>query len=422
MVAAACREQTPTSIDSAQLPSEPTTLELQLPWSEFGDSLEVFGGYSIPRALGAAILANDFVGELHSRSIVRFGAYPQAASVVDPSGTTRTDTNLSFFGGRIVVLFDTIASTNTGPVTLQLGALQNEWDANTATWTFAVDSVGDQRPWPEPGGGPIDTLTTRTWDPAVSDSVSLFLDSAQIAAWGDLSNPARGARIELLTPGERLFMLAAFLRLDTRSSLNPDTVLILSASADRATFLYDPPPPPPADGFQVGGAPAWRSVLNVTVPAELTGPPELCSSVGCPFALRPEHVSFAGLGLRSRKPPDGYQPTDSLRLDVRPVLSRAALPKSPLGASLIAGGAGKAVPASAFGAQEGELVEIPITSFVRAYLAGPDPSGRPPPNTLALLSLAEPSSFTLASFHGPDGAMAPVLNLIVTVSTPLELP
>jgi hypothetical protein len=131
-------------------------------------------------------------------------------------------------------------------------------------------------------------------------------------------------------------------------------------------------------------------------------------------------VSYAALVLRTRSPAEAFQPTDSVALDVRPVLSRAALPKSPLGNSLIADPAGQRVDAAAF-AVEGAPVEIPVTSYVKAFLGGPDPAGRPPPGTLALLAAPEPGSFTFAEFFGPGGANEPILKLIVTVSPPMEL-
>ncbi len=185
--------------------------------------------------------------------------------------------------------------------------------------------------------------------------------------------------------------------------------------------MYDPVPTPPTDGFRVGGVPAWRSVFGIAVPTELDGPPELCAEVGCPFELKPQHVSYASLNLTSRTTALAYQPTDSIGIDVRAVLSPADLPKSPLSASLAPSASGFRVAGDVFGSTPEQLVELPITNFVKGYLAGPDPSGRPPPNTLALLAAGEPSTFWYASFFGPGGATEPVLKLILTVSRPMEL-
>ena len=418
---AACEDEAPTAVDVDLLPPEPVTIAIELPWADFGSNLAVYGGYSAPALLEESIVARAYGADaLEARTLIRFTSFPASASLPDSSGTVRTDFDLSYHDGYVVAFFDPIASTNAGPVTLGLGALEEAWHPPSATWDLALDTVGEQRAWSEPGAGPVTPLTTRDWDPALGDSVQFFLDSAQMAGWNDPTDAASGARIELLTEGVRLRVIGGALRIYARSSINPDTVLSLTAQAQEVTFVYDVDPAPPLDGMRVGGAPSWRTVLDIAVPSSLTGPPGLCAAVGCPFALAPRHVSYAALVLRTRRPAEAFQPTDSVALDVRPVLSRAALPKSPLGNSLIADPAGQRVDATAF-AVEGAPVEIPVTGYVKAFLGGPDPAGRPPPGTLALLATPEPGSFTFAEFFGPGGANEPVLKLIVTVSPPMEL-
>lgn len=421
-VTLACGEEAPTTVDVSFLPVEPVTLQINVPWADFGSAVTVYGGYGAPEQLEESILARSYATEgLDAHTLVRFTAFPQSVSVRDPGGTLRTDTDISFYGGYVVVYFDTMASTNAGPVDVALGAIQTAWHPPSASWLFAADTVADQQPWPEPGGGPVLPLTTRTWDPAQADSVQLFLDSAQVAIWDNPFDPASGARLELLTAGERLRVIGGALRLHTRSTINPDTVLITTAGAQQVTPIYDVEAPPPADGMRFGGAPAWRTALDVVVPSVLTGPPELCQVVACPFTLNASDVNYAALLLRSRKPTLAFQPTDSMTIDVRPVLDRAALPKSPIGTSVLPNQTGMRVDGAVFGALEGSLVEIPITTYARAFLSGPDPSGRPPPSTLVLLSAPEPSSFAFGEFFGPGGPNEPVLRLVVTVSPPLEL-
>jgi len=422
LAVAGCQEESPTSVDLSLLPPTPVTLTIQLPWSSFGSNLAVHGGYSHPAQLTETIIARSYGPDaLNANTLLRFASYPISATVRDSDGALRQDPAIAFYAGYVVAFFDSIASTNTGPVTIGLGALETPWNAPTATWDLAFDTLADQRPWPEPGGGPFTLLDSRDWDPASGDSVLFFLDSAQIAAWSDPGDPESGARVELLTDGERLRMIGAALRLNTRSSINPDTALVLSVLAGEVTFVYDVDATPPVDGMRVGGAPAWRTTLDVAVPAQLTGPPALCAAVTCPFTLSPGDVSFASLTLRSRAPPLTFRPTDSVSIDVRAVLSSGALPKSPLGASLIPNGIGQFVDPSLFlPTGEGSAVEIPITSYVRAFLSGPDASGRAPPTTLALLGGPEPSSFTFAEFFGP-GPNEPELKLVVTVSPPLEV-
>ena len=418
----ACQEQVPTAIGTGTLPGEPVTVEVRIPWNDFASNLEVFGGYGSPEDLGKGVVANGFAGTLSARTLLRFRVYPQVANVRDSTGTVRPDSSLTFVGGRLVAYFDTIASTNTGPVTLRLGSTQEEWDATTTSWAFAIDTINDQRAWGEAGAGPVADLGSAIWDPATGDSVSFVIDSATIAAWADTTDLSRGARIALLDVGARLQMNGAVLRLNVRPSLDPDTIIELTSSTRNITFVYDPFPQPPPDGIRIGGAPAWRTVLDVAVPAQINGPPEFCAVVSCPHVLEPVQISYAALVLTSRATDPAFQPTDSIGLDVRPVFDRAAMPKSPLGNSLIQALFGRQVAPEAFGIAAGQPIEIPFTQFARDLMLGVDQAGNPAPNTLVLLSVFEPFSITFASFEGPGSANEPYLRLVLTIGPPVELP
>jgi hypothetical protein len=418
---AACGERTPTALEDQQIPGQPISLEVQLPWSQFGSNFQVFGGFGSPSRLDEGIVASGFADTLDARTLLRFSAYPLTATIYDSNNNLRSVEDLTFHDGWVRVVVDPSASTATGPVTLALSALQSAWDPISATWDNAVDSVGDQRPWPEAGAGPVTPLSTALWTPGSGDSVEFHVDSTQIAAWGSEPDSMQGARIDLVTSGARLHLVDGGLILNTTSLTNPDTTLELSVSASRVTFVYDPPPPPPGGELRVGGAPAWRSTFNISVPTELNGPPELCAEVGCPFELQPQHVSYAALELTSSTTSAAYQPADSMGFDVRAVLDPSKLPKSPLSSSLASSSRGYRFAPDVFGASAEKLVEIPITTYVRGYLAGPDASGRPPPSAIALLSAAEPAAFWYASFHGPGDPSEPVLKLILTVSRPMEL-
>ncbi len=417
----ACEEQSPTSLDDSLLPQEPITVELRIPWEDFASNLEVIGGFGAPVELGTGILAKSFAGMLDARTILRFQAYPTEWEVRDTTGTTRTDSDLTFIGGRVVALLDTIASTNEESVLLGLGATQHEWDVRTVTWTAAVDTINDQRSWPEAGAGPVAPLATAEWDPTAGDSVWFELDSAQIAAWADASDESRGARIELLTAGERVEVAAVILRLNTRPSLNPDSTFFLDVRREGISFVYNPFPEPPPDGIRIGGTPAWRTILDVRMPAQLTGPPTVCAVVQCPVALRASELNYAALVFRTSRTEAAFQPTDTVGIDARPVLSRETLPKAPLGASVL-GLAGRLIGPEFFGDQAEQDVEIPITTFARNLLTGADEAGLEPSETLALLSLLEPFSIAFASFHGPGSEGAPFLKLIVTIGRSVELP
>jgi hypothetical protein len=415
----ACRQEMPTGIGGDQ--AEPVTIEIELPWSEFATNLAVFGGYGVASELGRGVVANQYAGTLDAHTLVRFGGFPTQTLVLDSTGTNRVDSLLTIVSGRLVARFDTIASTNAGPVDLAVGALQNEWQARTVSWTNALDTINDQRAWPEPGGGPVLPLGTATWDPSTGDSVSFVLDSAGVSLWTDTLDLTRGARLELTTGGERLQVTTAQLRVTFRPSIDPDTLIELPLLTQEITFIYDPFPQPPPDGIRIGGTPSWRTVLDMEVPPQLAGPTGFCAVVSCPHTVEPGQISYAALVLTSRASDAAFQPTDSVGLDVRTVLLRSALPKAPLGPSLVADLLnGRRVRAEAFGSNPGERVEIPITGFARALLA--DSTGTEVPNTLALLSVFEPLSIAFASFHGPGTPDEPRLRLVLTIGPPVELP
>lgn len=416
----ACAERTPTSVDPDLLPGKPTSVEVSLSWEEFGSNLEVFGGFGDVHELGTGMVARSFAGVLDARTVVRFTTLATSANVADSTGTSRSDTLLALRSGRVVVFLDSAASVTSGPVTLELGTLRQRWHPGSASWAMAVDSAGDHVPWTEPGAGPMVRVTTAVWDPSKGDSVVFTLDTMAVKLFVDTSEVAQGALLGLLTAGARIEVTDVVLRATVRPSLR-DTLLELSAPREAMTFLYTPEPGPPAGALRVGGVPAWRTSLDIAVPTRLTGPPSLCAVAGCPVELTAARVNYAALVLSTRRTDAGFEPADSLGLDVRAVYDPSVLPKSPLGSALI-GGYGKLMGPELFGAGERTEVEIPITNFVRAILQGDTVAGFPPPRSLAILSAVEPSSLAFASFWGAGTPRAPRLKLIVTTSHSVELP
>lgn len=419
---AACVEQTPTAVVEGLLPTEPVTIEIEIPWSEFGSNLEVFGGFGTARQIGTGVIANGFGGTLTARTLARFVPYPIEVVVQDTLGTTRVDQGITFVGGRVNVRFDTLASTNLRtPVTVSVSSVQNVWDPATVNWTYGVDSIGDQQAWPMPGAEPARFLSTADWDPAMGDSVLIDLDSAAVADMADSSDPARGVRIDLVTAGERVEISDVQLWLDILPTANPDTIVVDTLPVRDLTFVYDPVAPPPVDEVRIGGVPAWRTVLDVDLPDQFTGPPELCAAVGCPLVVRPEQVSYAALVLQSRAVDPAFVPSAQMSFDVRTVLSRSALPKSPLGPSLV-GIFDVLVEPEIFAPAQSARVELPITPFIRDLLNDPEPGSLPMSKTLALLATLEPISFPYASFFGPALPEEPFLRLILTIGPAVELP
>jgi len=416
---AGCKEANPVTTEGGLIPVTPSTVEVILPWSDFGGGVEIFGGFGTPSQLFALVVSEDFRGELDSRGLVRFNPLPKVALVRDSTGTSRPDSSLTFTAGRIVARMDTIRTTVSGPVEMSVSLLDQDWHERSTTWLLLVDTVQDRRNWTEPGGGPGIPLGTATWDPAQGDSIVFPVDSATVALFGDTTGIRRTARIDMMTVGELVEIAEVNLRLDTRPSTNPDTMVVVNTLTEQSTFIYSPFPDPPPGGIRAGGAPAWRTVLTMNIPRVLNGPQALCDKVGCPFTVSPERLNHASLVLTSRaSSPAAFQPTDSLLLDVRPVLVPARLPKAPLGPSFL-GIFGRSVEPEAFGASAGKEIPITITEFVRG-LVDPERADQLP-NQLALLSLLEPFSVGFGDFDGPGDPGEPVLRLILTASDPVEI-
>lgn len=415
----ACQEQLPTASRDDLVPTG-TTVEVVLPFERFGDATRVFGGYGRASDLGGGFVALDYGGAgsgdgLAAATLARFGGYPVYVSVTDTTGTTRPDSSISFLSGRVVVRLNADGSVAQGPVEVAAHAVTEPWDQASAGWEHAVDSIGERTPWSAPGGGRGEQIDAVLWDPASGDSLEFAVDSALVAAWGDSTDLAKGVRLSTTVPGVRLQVQAVRLWLEVLPSINPDTLVQVLAVTEGTTFIYDPLPSPPVSGLRVGGAPAWRSVLDLDLPSTLDGVPELCAVVTCPVAVDEGHVSYAGLVLTSRESARAFAPSDTLTLDVRMVLAPEALPKSPLGPSTTAF-PGAVLSPEWFASPAGAEVEVPVTSVVRDILRGETEAGDPVTSTVALLSTFEPVSLEYASFEGPRSSSPPRLRLILSFS------
>ncbi|MGD8601336.1 MAG: hypothetical protein PVF19_08325, partial [Gemmatimonadota bacterium] len=89
----ACQEQVPTALDDGPLPEEPLTIEVELPWSEFGSNLQVLGGFSSAASIPTPVVAHGYGGTLEARTLMRFDSLPPAIRVTQSSdGAVVTDT------------------------------------------------------------------------------------------------------------------------------------------------------------------------------------------------------------------------------------------------------------------------------------------------------------------------------------------
>ena len=419
-----CQELLPIVQDESLVQSG-FAIELILSFDEFATGARVYGGYGRASDLSGGFVAHEFGAPskgggprelgLEAATLMRFARYPRVVQVLDTTGTIRPDSSLTFLSGRIVARFDTIGSVHEGPVEIVAHALTEPWDGISATWEYAVDTVGRRVAWSRPGGGVVEEIGSAVWDSETGDSIRIRVDSARIAAWADTTDLGRGVRLSTTTPGVRLRIVSSFLRLDTRPSLNPDTIIEIPSGSELTTFIYAPVPSQPRKTLRVGGAPAWRTVLTLDIPRVLEGPEELCEALGCPVEITEDHVSFAALRLFTRVGARAFAPSDTLSIDLRSVMAPEVLPKSPLGPSRLRLG-GHLVSHELFAPPAGELVEIPVAGLVRDLLRGETVAGDQVSNTVAILSTFEPVSVEYLTFEGAASLDAPGLRLILNFS------
>jgi hypothetical protein len=414
-----CKDKNTTAPDLGFLQINPRTVEVVIPFDDFVDDVQVFGGYGSTGALGYGAVARDF-GGLTSRTLVHFDDFPTTADVAG---------SLSFLGGRVMLVFDTVNGTLDTPSNVELYDVVEDWHATTVTWDVAVDTAGDRRLWTQPGGGPTTLLGGAIFDAFLAqqandslarlDTVSIAIDSATVASLGDPGG-ATGLLLAAAEPGVHLRLRDMVLLLTTRASSRTDTSFVMSVPADDVSSIFDPVPAAPAGWLRVGGAPSWRSVITVSIPATVDGTVELCGMVGCEVDLTEVDLNLAELVLTTRQSEAAFQPQDTSRLDVRRVLNTDLLPKSPLSPPLMP--FVQSVPPEFFSVQAGTTVALSLTGFVSEILSAAAETGTVSTASLSLLSAFEPLMIGFASFEGGGGAGAPALRLLYTVANGVGLP
>ena len=439
-----CKEKITTAPDLGFLQVNPRTVEVLIPYEDFVDEVLVFGGYGSALDLGHGLVALAF-GELdlNARTLAHLEGFPTNAEVLGTDGVTRTDPDLTFVGGRVLLVFDTVDTAPLFPADVELFDVREEWHPPTVTWEVAVDTAGDRRPWTQPGGGSSTLLGRATFDAFVAqeggddpllDTVSIVIDAAAVAALGD---PASGTTGLLLAAAEsgsatssctrpwssrgcRLNLLDMQLFLTTVPSTRPDMVLELPVGAVDLSFMVDPVPETPVGWLRVGGAPSWRSVITMTIPRTVEGTADLCGAAGCQIDLTEVHVNLAELVLTTRQTESAFQPQDTTRIDIRGVLNPELLPKSPLGETLAPFVRG--LPPELFSVQAGTPVLLSVTDLVRRILSVAADMDTVPSASIVLFSIVEPNMLGFASFEGGGGAGAPALRLLYTVANDVGLP
>ena len=415
-----CTEKITTAPDLGFLQVNPRTVEAVIPFEDFVDEIQVFGGYGSAVDLGHGVVALDFAG-LNARTLAHLEDFPTTADIPG---------SLSFVGGRVVLVFDTVSGSLVTPVDVELFDVREDWHAPTVTWEVAVDTAGDRRPWTQPGGGPTTLLGAGTFDTFILqqedseaarvDTVSIAVDSSTVAALGDPTSGTTGLLLAAAEPGVLLNLVDMRLVLTTVPSTRPDTVLELSVAADDLTFMVDPVPAAPVGWLRVGGAPSWRSVITMTIPRTVEGTADLCGAAGCQVDLTEVEVNLAELVLTTRQTESAFQPQEITGMDIRKVLNAELLPKSPLGETLLP--FVRALPPELFSVQAGTPVLLSVTELVRELLSVAAETDTVPVTPIVLFSIVEPMMIGFASFEGGGGAGAPALRLLYTIANDVGLP
>jgi hypothetical protein len=249
------------------------------------------------------------------------------------------------------------------------------------------------------------------------DSVVIPVDSATIAAWADTTNAARGAVVVMETAGVRARATDFVLRVDARSTLNPDTVVTTTLRPPDRTFLFDPVLTTGGVEPLAGGNPAWRTYLEFNDGLDTLTIPCPDAATSCRIPLREADITFAAMLLVPRVSPAGYTPSDSMQLVSRLLLvsDLAPLPRSPLGAAI--GVTREFVSRTRFMPPSGGApVEVPVTDYVRALAADTIATDDPLTRWLAIHPAIEGVDVGVAAFEP-----MPRLRLVLTIASALQL-
>ena len=131
-----CTESNTTAPDLGFIHINPRTIEVVIPYADFVDELQVFGGYGSAADFDRGIVSLD-QNDFEVRSIMSMDDVPTSVLV---GGIF--DSDLSFVGGRVVLAFDTVSGTLNFPVDVEVFDVREEWHGPSVTWDATVDTVG----------------------------------------------------------------------------------------------------------------------------------------------------------------------------------------------------------------------------------------------------------------------------------------
>lgn len=413
LASASCDNQIPTASGGDLFPGglRPVTVELMLNAEQFLVADTAFDGFTRAFEAGYLLVANRFGAAapgpaLQAHSLIRFTRFPDSVTFAQ-GGVQRSDTSFTYASAQLVLSRDTAQSRAAEAVTLRVYALEQAWDAATATWFLAADTAGARVPWRQPGGTLGDLLAETTLLPGDSltrDSVVWQLDSVAVnrlvrRGFPGIAITATGgpSRVQLRTPRLRALV---------RPAARPDTAVSVSVLTSTSTFVFTPEPPRQPGTLTVGGISGARTVFLLQVPREVPG----CSTAGgqtcAAVRLRDVALNQAALVLDPVAVPLAFRPFAPVELSLRRVLEPELGVQAPLGGLL----ASDSIPAERFAAG-GAPVELELTRFVQSAAADTVPT------TLALLLEPEGRTFGVAQFR-----RQPRLRLVYTLPRRLLLP
>lgn len=422
----ACSDEVPTASGPGVIPLDAATFQVDLPFEAFASGARIDGGYGVPASLIQAYMVRSAEGDEVAHPLARWTGFSPAVSVmIEGETSARSDTAWTVVGGELFLRVDSARVVGEAPFTIEAHRILEPFDAGSATWLNAVDTLGGVVPWSSPGGGALVSLGMAEWFPEQGDSVRIAIDSTLAL---QLSSADTGVPPAIrFSVGEAGAYLRAFdtdLALLVRPSLDPDSVYRLPAFGPGLTFIQSAQPELDPGAYLVaGGAPAFRSSFSIDLPEAVQASGPICApALTCQFELTPDRILYAGLQLTPVENPSFLlNPADTMTLDLRPVLSPALLPRAPLGVPIQP--QARRVPPSAFGPPElSTPVELAVTRYVRDLLQdrrSETPQGLT--TTVSLLVPIEPSGLGVATFAGPDTPQRPRLRLILTRSEGVSL-
>lgn len=420
---AACKDEPPSVTGPETFPGRPTTLEVVLPADSFVQGLGSFLGETGTHDVSYLLVANQFGGALNSHALAKLGTFPSTVTYTQ-GGTSKTDSLFTYGAGRLVTRVDTLSSTSSGPIELQIWAAGQDWDPGTATWDLAVDTTGERTPWRQAGGTRAVLLSRVSINNPGSglDSLVIPIDSLAVRRLADRTYPGL---IVTAAGAQGRVQLGSGISLRTTAhpkNASPDTAVAVSIAAGAQTFVYTPDQPHAgAAAWEVGGIRSARTLFRVNFPRTVRGcaAGQACSRV----ALRDVTLNEVSILLTPTAVPSGFRVVGSLPTALRRVVEPELGPRAPLGelvndvVSVAPGG----VPvyggrAYTFG---DSVLAIPITSAATRLAAGDTTS-----IALALISdlSVVPSGEVPLNFGTAWFTPRPRLRIVYTVSNRPSLP